>query len=1170
MPPLVETATSVVPNSHVGQSSVPSPSPMGSNELSVKPGMSGMIGSGPVNIVSSFEGLNQTESCTCIPPDVQVATGPNHVFEMVNRAGRIFSKQGALVQSLNLTKFFLTGNDSLTDPKVLFDQISGRWFASILAGTANFSVGNVTIAVSSTSDPSGMWNIYVIPTGLSGILPDQPILGVSDDKVDVSANDFSGPSFKGGQYWILNKSEMTAGVRSIEYATYGPVGVSAATASPGFALGSVHPVDSLSPTVTQYMVSTGTSLENNAVSTNAVQLFAVTGIPPGNLTFRLFSLPVSTISNPDPGIQPGGNIDTRDLRVEDASWFQGKLWLTVNDSCMLSGDTGFHACIRLIEIDTAVPTVLQDFDFCAVNTSCFYGALRTDSQGNLAVIYGFSSSTIYPSLAVTGQAIGDPLNTLKQPLTLIAGTAINQPPRFGSRYGDYFGASVDPADQTLVWVAGEYINNSTRKCFGAQNCWSTRIGSIRVTRNDVSILNSPALTSFIGGSSGSSSFNLTITSLNSFIGTGQLLTTVAPSGPTTTLNTTIVNFANPGDKAAVKLTISTKASTSGGIYRVSMTVTTTSSIVPANLVIIVVGFTISANPTNLSVRAGSLTTSNINLASSSGFAGTVSLTSSASAPGISTSFNPYTFTLAAGHQATSILTLSTNGTTYTGLYVLTVTGQSGLQSSSASISVVVTPITFNVNNTQSFTGITVKTVESLAVDTPSEALTISGTVSIQATNSTTSGVLYSNSYPVSGFPIKSQGALYIAILIFNITAGPYPLASETLIQFGHGSPPATQLSVFPERNPDINENGIVDQPDVNAVSASINCSVGMSCYNPRADLNADGTVDANDASRVQAGVGFPNIIPSFSITADTGSLTIGPNNQGQVALTMASIGGFSGTVSLSLFSSPLGLSSTLSSSTISLSSGGTATSTLTASSPDLGFFAVNVTGTSGVVYRTIQLRVNVEDFLLQATPSEAIFPAGSSAIFSLTITSLFDFSSNLSLSTAVLPMVANGPGTRLGQGTVKQPLESTVQTNVTVFSTSNSPGASYSINVKAASGLISHTIVTTIIVENFNLSASSASLTISKGSAKSSNITVTSQDTFSGSVALTASVAPAVDKSPSVLLNPTSITLTSGGRGISVITVSASSITSKGSYTITVTATSGSLTHTASIIVTVT
>jgi len=76
------------------------------------------------------------------PPDNGLAVGPNHVVEMVNSSGTIWNKSGGNpIQLFDLNKFFLVPtNYSFSDPRVLYDQLSQRWFASGVAFVTPSSV----------------------------------------------------------------------------------------------------------------------------------------------------------------------------------------------------------------------------------------------------------------------------------------------------------------------------------------------------------------------------------------------------------------------------------------------------------------------------------------------------------------------------------------------------------------------------------------------------------------------------------------------------------------------------------------------------------------------------------------------------------------------------------------------------------------------------------------------------------------------------------------------------------------------------------------------------------------------------------------------------------------------------------------------------------------------
>src|SRR5437773_2452944 len=107
---------------------------------------------------------------------------------------------------------------------------------------------------------------------------------------------------------------------------------------------------------------------------------------------------------------------------------------------------------------------------------------------------------------------------------------------------------------------------------------------------------------------------------------------------------------------------------------------------------------------------------------------------------------------------------------------------------------------------------------------------------------------------------------------------------------------------------------------------------------------------------------------------------------------------------------------------------------------------------------------------------------------------------------------------------------------------------------------------------DFGISATPASLSLQIGSSGTSTIALTSLNGFAGTIGLSTSIACSglCLIYPTASLNPTSVTLTSGGTGVSTLTVATSVLTTPGTYTITITATSGSITHTVTVTVQVT
>ncbi len=135
--------------------------------------------------------------------------------------------------------------------------------------------------------------------------------------------------------------------------------------------------------------------------------------------------------------------------------------------------------------------------------------------------------------------------------------------------------------------------------------------------------------------------------------------------------------------------------------------------------------------------------------------------------------------------------------------------------------------------------------------------------------------------------------------------------------------------------------------------------------------------------------------------------------------------------------------------------------------------------------------------------------------------------SNTSVSGGVCVTIANGTPT---------PAPENVQT--ATFSTSQAP--------------------------DFGISASPASQFVTRGSSTTFTITITGTNGFSGTVSLSATVAPLLKHGPT-----TSLPSMVGPNSSSTLTVSTVHNTPTGSYTITVTGTSGSLSHTVTVTVTV-
>ena len=483
---------------------------------------------------AGFEGLNFTTS-GAIPPDVQVAAGPSEVVEMVNLEMGVWTKTGTPIASIALSSLFAT-SDFISDPRVVYDNQSGRWFASLLDYDTTHSQGYVQLAVSATSAADGVWTIYHTLKSFSSDLPDQPILGINETLLGFGANDFpaSLSGYDGAQIWVANKSSALSG-GSLSWASFGPF-------ASDF---SIHPLRSVGHAVPLYFA------ETFAGAPGGLSIFTTSGVPPANVTIIRTNVTIGSVANPPPSPQPGttSQIDAGTAHVEDALATASSLWVIFTNLCTPSGDSLARSCVHLTELTPYSFTVVQDADLGVRGEYLYYPAFALDGSGDLTIVLGESSSTTYPGIVATGQAFNAPKDSFQLLVPVKAGTASEN---CGGvcRYGDYFGAGEDP-NSGLVWVAGEFLTTYT--------AWQTYLAPLRtVGAVHVSVTHAP--TNADTGENVTFQWNVTNSTCLPFL--GERCTLTLPTGDGGWNNTTcaVLNgagtfthaYRDPGTYAALQ------------------------------------------------------------------------------------------------------------------------------------------------------------------------------------------------------------------------------------------------------------------------------------------------------------------------------------------------------------------------------------------------------------------------------------------------------------------------------------------------------------------------------------------------------------------------------------------------------------------------------------------
>jgi len=144
-----------------------------------------------------------------------------------------------------------------------------------------------------------------------------------------------------------------------------------------------------------------------------------------------------------------------------------------------------------------------------------------------------------------------------------------------------------------------------------------------------------------------------------------------------------------------------------------------------------------------------------------------------------------------------------------------------------------------ITSTINFQGVIVATSGSLSIVSG----TVSGTISVTATNSSTGALLFSKSYSISNLPLSNN----IAKLLLNVGVSPYPLSVDISVRQNAG---VWSGSVMTTRQLAISGSGTVGIVDFSIVAFDYGSSLGGPRYNPAVDLNGDGTITIVDVSMV--------------------------------------------------------------------------------------------------------------------------------------------------------------------------------------------------------------------------------------------------------------------------------------------------------------------------------
>src|SRR3989454_6324516 len=234
----------------------------------------------------------------------------------------------------------------------------------------------------------------------------------------------------------------------------------------------------------------------------------------------------------------------------------------------------------------------------------------------------------------------------------------------------------------------------------------------------------------------------------------------------------------------------------------------------------------------------------------------------------------------------------------------------------------------------------------------------------------------------------------------------------------------------------------------------------------------------------------------FKLVAKPYLLTVQRGQNSQSAIAVTSLGEFKGTVALTAFVSPQGLTVSMQNPSVTLNVGQTVNDNLkivASKTVPTGIYIATVTGTSGSLVHALNVTVRVPDFNMTANPVTLNISPGSSGTSQILFQSLYTFQGGISTTVSVSP---SGPKGTLNPNNPSLTVNGTKTSVLTVQVPSNQAAGVYNVTIKATSGSLLHLLVVQVHVGQHPsatvVSCSSSSVVVNQPSTCTATVSDTS------------------------------------------------------------------------------
>lgn len=425
-----------------------------------------------VQIGQNFIGSDNSQTYIT-PADANGSVGSNYYVEFINGSFAVYNKSdGSGVLRIADTQFWSNAgpgggstnginfapSDAVSDPRVIYDPASQRWFASQVrfdggAADPTRESDYFLLGVSDTDDPTGSWHVFTFLAAPGAIrFADFPTLGVDAKAVYLAGDMYSaGTNSLGTSLTMIPKADLLANPPTINNRLFFGVTNYAARGAV------LQPVTCLDGSSAGNILAAGALGDDFQTHSN---LIASTVLNPGapNATWVPgTNISVGPYDTPMDATQPDGTstLADNDARFSARVYTVGGVIFAVHNI-----EVGDRATIRWYRINATNYTLLESGTIADTNLDLIFPSIAANANGVVVITCngsGPSTNGFISSYAYVGQTVNG-VTTFGSSLLLAAGSVnyhdLYEQSGFSvdSRWGDYSTVSVDPSDATHFWT----------------------------------------------------------------------------------------------------------------------------------------------------------------------------------------------------------------------------------------------------------------------------------------------------------------------------------------------------------------------------------------------------------------------------------------------------------------------------------------------------------------------------------------------------------------------------------------------------------------------------------------------------------------------------------------------------------------------------------------------